>query len=216
MAFRRKTAQQAGSFQMNTILFSLLLLLAPEPRHTWEDPIFDQPITNQAFDPSLLQEALFHATNSVRQKNKRNQLDYQQPLEEAAATHSIAMAKRFKLDHKEKDKLRKDPSLRVQQAGGVFELVGENILYLPLPNFGNDQPRYVVEEGTVLSPNGLPIPLHTYRSWAELALEEWMKSPGHKQNILEVAYLYLGTGVSSIVYHKDLPYLYATQVFAGN
>lgn len=201
---------------MNSLLLVLILFFSAEPKHVWDDPVFDQVISISSFDSALMQEALFHATNLVRQKNNRSALVYQMPLEQAAQSHSQVMAKNLKLDHREKSKRRKNPSLRVSEAGGEFETVGENILYLPIHQFSFLHQNYLVEDEMVTTETGKEIPLHTYRSWAELALQEWMDSPGHRKNILKESYLYLGAGSSLPVYHKNLPYLYATQVFAGN
>jgi len=62
------------------------------------------------------------------------------------------------------------------------------------------------EQGTMLVPpdrgstvfrdysTGKPIPNHTYLSFAETLLGEWMKSTGHRANILNVNLHYLGCG----------------------
>ena len=67
--------------------------------------------------------------------------------------------------------------------------------------------------------NGNQIRELTYAELAKKIVQSWMNSPGHKTNILEKEYTFLGVGISIIEnpYNKDeLPFVLATQLFGGN
>jgi len=44
--------------------------------------------------------------------------------------------------------------------------------------------------------NGPPIPLHSYSSFAQAVVQQWMKSRPHRKNILRRSYTRVGTGIS--------------------
>lgn len=166
------------------------------PQHLWHDSIFDTPVSLNQPDTLLLQEALFHATNEVRKEKRKPLLEWWDPAGVAAQSHSVWMARHEKLSHTEPDRKRRQPGDRLFLAAGERRITGENVHFLSL----NPPPA------------GLKPPV-TYRSWARKVLEDWMNSRGHRANILEEGYLYLGTGASFTPSGNNLSLIYATQVF---
>lgn len=82
------------------------------------------------------------------------------------------------------------PFDRLKEIGIQNTYAGENILYIS--NFKSYGENYSIKE------------------LAEKAVEQWMNSPGHKQNILNSAYTHSGIGV----YHNQEKGIYLfTQVF---
>jgi uncharacterized protein YkwD len=57
------------------------------------------------------------------------------------------------------------------------------------------------------------IPPHTYNSCAESLVDSWMHSPGHRANILDSDFIYLGCG--AYYYFKNLHSFKATQNFSS-
>ncbi len=62
-------------------------------------------------------------------------------------------------------------------------------------------------------PGGKPLENHTYRSFAESLVDTWMKSPGHRKNILSEEPEFLGTGCSIGEGDKGLVKFYCVQLF---
>jgi uncharacterized protein YkwD len=59
---------------------------------------------------------------------------------------------------------------------------------------------------------GEPMPPHTYSSFAQALLDDWMNSPGHRENILSDEAPYLG---AACAYQDDdeMPLYYCVQLF---
>ena len=99
------------------------------------------------------------------------------------------MAERNVLTHANPDapELR-TPSDRVRAAGLVPGFVAENVATHFGIRYRSGSPIYRVDRdgrrGFSATPGGPPIPPHTYLTFARSLLDQWMASPGHRQNIL--------------------------------
>mgnify|MGYP002380490786 FL=1 len=60
---------------------------------------------------------------------------------------------------------------------------------------------------------GPPIATHTPLSFAEALLNQWMESPGHRENILRKTPTHLGCHASPALNEMHMPVFYAAQVF---
>lgn len=157
----------------------------------------------------LLNAAIFYATNRMRLNHGRPPFMHAQSLEEAAFMHARDMVRLNFFSHQNPHEPDKRTFLQRLAMFGVEEgYRAENISEM----FGI---RY--EQGASLIPpdrtdgvfrdygTGEPIPNHTYLSFARALLEGWMKSSGHRANILNGNLIYLGCGA----------YLYRNESFYG-
>jgi len=158
----------------------------------------NRPIDFQRIDYPLLHAAIFYATNRVRLANGREPFRHLAALEQSAAMHAGDMAELdFFSHHNPFDPKRADAARRMALCGITTGRRSENIAETfgiryrsgdPLiPPKG---PPYVFRDFDTRQ----PIPNHSYNSFAEALLEEWMGSPAHRGNILDPRVHYLGCG----------------------
>lgn len=176
----------------------------------------------ESLNVSLLQAAIFHATNLER--SKKRQFKYDKNLEKGAVFHSLEMLTNNFFSHtNRKNKKYKTPALRAKKHKAKFAVVGENILDEIALNYTDNSlydakltnSKYVYYDDKT----GHKILELTYKNLAEKIVKSWMHSPGHKANILDKEYSHLGIGVAIVVdpYAKDdLPSVIVTQLFGGN
>ncbi len=122
-------------------------------------------------------------TNQQRIWQKRRAFEASSDLAGVARAHSRDMLARGFFNHVNPDRL--SPKDRVQKRGLTFRTVAENI--------------YSTENGTADAAEA-----------ASLIVSGWMKSAGHRRNILDPALEFLGVGVAV----SDTKIL-ATQLFAA-
>lgn len=180
-----------------------------EPKLTPEN----DPISQENFRPALLSKIVFDLTNDERAKLGLKKLSQSRGLAQAAVNHSDDMAKRVYFSHNTKGIIfsQSNPRDRIAKAGYRPKIVAENIAMVPVftsqkiigarDSQGNF--RHIIESND-----------RTYTSLAKTAVEEWMKSPGHRKNILDPKYRELGVGIA-IGKRDGIPYVYLTQDFAG-
>jgi uncharacterized protein YkwD len=146
----------------------------------------------------LLNAAIFYTTNHMRLSHDRPSFMHAQSLEEAAFMHARDMVRLNFFSHQNPHEPKKKTfSQRLAMFGVEEGYRAENISEM----FGI---RY--EQGASLIPpdstngvfrdyvTGEPIQNHTYLSFAMALLEGWMKSSGHRANILNGNLIYLGCG----------------------
>jgi uncharacterized protein YkwD len=147
---------------------------------------------------ALLGAAIFYATNEMRVKHGRNPFQHAQMLEDAAFMHAQDMVRLDFFSHNNPREPEKRTFTKRLAMFGIGEgYRAENISEM----FGI---RY--EQGSPLIPpgsaggafrdfdTGNPIPHHSYLSFAETLLSGWMRSSGHRANILDSRMIYLGCG----------------------
>lgn len=129
-----------------------------------------QKLDRQTLDDALLSAAIFHATNSARRTHGLRRLAALPALRAAAYGHSRDMATLGFFSHENsRDLSRATPTLRIESQGVLNIAAGENISRL-------------VGDG------------YTYWGYARAVVAQWMKSQGHRANILNPRYTYLGCG----------------------
>ena len=178
---------------------------------------------NQAIDPErvnlrLLEAAVFHETNRRRTAQKLDPLRYDAKVRAAAAIQSRAMAKTGVVSHENAKANAKSPSERAQLAGlSRPALLAENVASSFGRRYRSGEKFYVRDEHgrKVYSaePDGPPIPMHTYLSFASALLDSWMDSPEHRKNILVKDAKYLGCSCVRGEERTPLETYYCTQVF---
>jgi uncharacterized protein YkwD len=176
-----------------------------------------QVIDPDAVNYDLLDAAVFHETNRRRQQQGLAALKHDEKARVAAKMQSRDMAKGGFVDHENRDPRKKTMSDRAKLAGLRPRVLAENVASTFGRRYKSGQPFYSREENgqTVYSsqPNGPPIPMHTYLSFAEALVDSWMKSPGHRKNILHVDVQYLGCACELPRNPNAMETFYCTQVF---
>ncbi len=181
--------------------------------------LFQQTIGFNKIDYPLLHAAIFFVTNEARVKNKRPPLTFSFALERAAYHHSKRMVEQNFFSHENpRDQARKTSQQRAELAGIKNPMIGENIATHFGIQYKANTPIYPVDplKGTFSYEHGGPlIPPHTYLSFAEAIVKQWMDSPGHRENILNPHALQLGCG-AYFYYDRafhNMPKFKATQNF---
>lgn len=150
-------------------------------------------------DYPLLHAAIFYETNRQRAANGLPAFGHSPALEKSAAGHSADMVGRNFFSHESPVRGKETLARRLALVGIKNAFSAENIALC----FGIE---YEAGKG-VFSPDqnggyfsyeyrGTPIENHTYIGLAKAALKGWMESPGHRKNILNGSYTYLGAGAA--------------------
>lgn len=159
--------------------------------------LFSQTIDFANIDYPRLHAAIFFATNETRDKNKRRPLKFALELERAAYLHAKSMVEQNFFSHQNHhDKKRKTPEQRAKLAGIENPFVAENIATYYAIKYKANTPVHVVDEaqGKFSHPGGGIILNHTYLSFAEGLVKQWMESSGHRENVLSKDAVQLGCG----------------------
>jgi uncharacterized protein YkwD len=138
-----------------------------------------------------LQKEIHKRVNELRISLKLSPLKLSDTLSNAAKIQSDFMAETKNLSHTHTTKKLKTPSDRISISKGIdFEIVGENILQIPLP------------KGKLSSAD--------ISKLANEMFEMWKKSKGHYQNMIHSSFTYEGFAFTET---KELSDIYVTQVF---
>tara|TARA_B110000483_G_scaffold47502_1_gene59201 strand:- start:59 stop:661 length:603 start_codon:yes stop_codon:yes gene_type:complete len=194
----------------NTLFFIFLFLvkinLAQLELHRWSDDSYGKynsdsfqklEIVNQKIDVvnidyPLLNAAIFYSTNLQREKYRKIPFIFSKYLTKAAQEHSEDMVEFKFYSHTSKVRGKKTMSERLKLVGISNAFTAENIFdfFLKSP---------------------------TYWSLAQGLVNGWMESKGHRANILNKNYEYLGCG-SKYYFNKDWIdhfYVKSTQNFSS-
>lgn len=129
----------------------------------------NETISYDDVDYYLLNAAIFHDTNIIRQENSVGLLEYSKALERAAQTHSIDMIEQDFFAH-DNPNTGKDPFDRMADEGVTGGYRGENIACASWRTW-------------------------TYNTLAEQFVHnQWWNSAGHRANMLNGNFTYLGVG----------------------
>jgi uncharacterized protein YkwD len=129
-----------------------------------------------------IERAILELSNQARQQVGVAELHWEPSLSEAARGHCQDMAELNFFDHDSPIPRKHDAGARVQAAGGRAGLVAENLYW---------------SSG------------HPPDKIAPLALEKWLQSSGHRENLLGGEYTRVGVGV----FRRGQTF-WITQVFA--
>lgn len=155
-------------------------------------------------DYALLHAMIFYHTNIEREKHNRIQFKYSKLLTQAAFDYAKEMVIHNFFSHyhpynSEKYSMKKRLSAlgfrnvyiseNIARSFGIQYQAGRSV-YSPAQNGGYFSYSY----------KGDPIPAHTYITFAQIVVKQWMNSPGHRANILASKSRFLGCGA---YYYKD-------------
>jgi uncharacterized protein YkwD len=176
-----------------------------------------RPIDPENINQRLLDAAVFHETNRRRAEHRLPALGYHLKAEEAARIQARAMAKGGFVEHDNPAPGRKTMGDRAKVVGLQARVLAENVASTFGRRYQSGKPFYTREERgrTIYSyePDGPPIPMHTYVSFAEALVDSWMKSPGHRKNILHKEPEYLGCACELPRNANAMETFYCAQVF---
>lgn len=181
-------------------------------------PEAQQAIAFSTLDHNLLAAAIHHATNLQRAKHGLAALEYDAAVSEAARLQAVVMATKKFMGHENPfDASLRTPLDRLLKVGLKPRFLAENVAMEFLRTLAPGEAYYTrIEKGaTVFSttPNGPPIPMHSYVSFAAMVLNGWMDSPSHRANILSDQPRRLGCAGAPAQDSSGLEVLYCAQVF---
>lgn len=188
------------------------------------DEFAHRPEAGERIDPAhfnggLLAAAIFHETNRTRRRLGLPAFRHLAKLDTAADLKAAIGVFEPEVRHESALPLTATPAERVKSTGLEYSLVAENIARLPsydLPD-GTKKLEVRKENGREVfyrTDTGRPAELHTYAGFAAYVVDSWMKSPGHRANIVNPELVALGCAarpcLSPINGHEQV---YAVQVF---
>lgn len=172
----------------------------------------------------LLDAAVFWATNVERIKHGLTSFRFHYKLQQTATLHSEQMRLHHFFDHENPYESRYktlDNRLDVMKDSGFdgFRTYGENIAQYPTmdgPNtftieFRKGVPHFFASDGSEIFDC-------TCQRYAFIVVDGWMHSPGHRANILNPEFEYLGCGCAGFEQYGNsisLLYFNLTQNFGG-
>jgi uncharacterized protein YkwD len=189
----------------------------PSPAEFAKQDDANRKIDFDHIDQALLDAAVFHETNRRRTKHELAALDYRPGLREAARLQARAMRRQEKVTHRHPDPDLKMMIDRLESIGIKGRYAAENVAKTFGIRYESGEPVFPRDEDgrRVFSekPDGEPIPPHTYLSFAEQLLDEWMASPGHRKNILATEPEFLGAACLHDRGAMKMDVFYCAQVF---
>lgn len=191
------------------------------PTAFWAFSALDELIDLAEPDYPLLEAAVFFATNEARGHEGLPPLAFDPALSRMARQHSAAMAHYDFVGHTNNRQLRYRTMInRARQAQARVN--AENVASTFLYQYPSDAQYYVQARPEaagydfVLVGQALPIPRHSYASFARQLVQQWMNSPGHRSNILHPELKRLACGVrlrAGADVAAEVPQAYSTQNF---
>ena len=180
-----------------------------------------QRIDVQNIDTALLNAAIFHITNQERDLSGLPLLKYSVLLEKIAARHSGNMVRLDFFSHSSPVRGEKNLPQRLSREGIENTHAAENIADVTGIEYENGRLVYTpLQNGGYFSYSyrGEPILPHTYLGLARKIVRAWMNSDGHRKNILNPRYKYVGVGA---VYYRNsaffnMDHFKVTQIFTAN
>lgn len=171
------------------------------------------------FNRPLMNAAIFHETNRVRQRLGLTPFLHELKLDDAADLKASIGVLQSELTHDNPLPNTATPADRVRSVGLRYRQVAENIARLGL----FDLPSGVSQVGVRQRPGRTefyrldtkqPVLLRTYAGFAAFVVASWMNSPGHRAHIVNPELTSLGCAArpcrSQVVGHEQV---YAVQVF---
>jgi uncharacterized protein YkwD len=205
------------------ILFSAAVCAA-EPAGNWSYGDYDdynyetfsnygparQRINFDNIDYPLLHAAVFYETNRMRAANGLSVFKHSPALERAAFGHSRDMVEHDFFSHYSPLSGKRDLQDRLALVGIRNTYMAENIAYTFGIEYEAGRGVYnPAQNGGYFSYSykGDPILNHSYLGLASEVVTQWMNSPGHRRNILNRNYIFLGAGAAHYserdFYHMD-------------
>jgi uncharacterized protein YkwD len=187
------------------------LLVAPDAAAT------NARLSPEGWDVNLLSSAIFQETNRVRRELGLKPLEPHEALNRAADLQATANALNQTAVHSNIVREWATPADRVRELGLNPAIVSENAALLPLIDIDPDRGYSERDDGgdtvVVDQATGIVASPHTYASFAQRLVHAWMNSPGHRANIVNARFRYLGCSARPTKSVGGLDLITGIQVF---
>jgi uncharacterized caspase-like protein len=191
-------------------------VLPPTQPYSSREEIFHELLNFEALDQAKLQMAICSAANTVRARQGLPALTYHPLLEQAAHMHAQRMVSHNFFAHEDPY----DPNLRTfdqraRHVGVANPYVHQNIAVAYGIQYQAGETVHVINKSKSLFSRtlwGPPIPKHTYRSFAESVINQWLASPDLSASILSKDVVQMGCGVA-FYWDEDFPAFKVVQVY---
>jgi uncharacterized protein YkwD len=190
-----------------------------EPDDFWKIGALSEKIEVKAFNPDLLEAAIFHETNHVRAEHDRRFLEPSAKASDAARSHSRWMVEAQMLSHSGAmdDGKRSNPFTRLQAVGLSPTTAAENVAFTFHLDYEPGRTVYIRERGDrrifSYKPGGTPLESRTYLEFARAVVQQLMDSPTHRDNILLPEITHAGIGVVLNEADDSMDRIFVTQNF---
>jgi uncharacterized protein YkwD len=218
-------------FHVRTVFKFLLLILTAPPvlaaAPNWQQlpaekfrelPEVKARIDFADYNRALMAAAIFHESNRVRQRMGLHAFRHLPKLDKAADLQASMGSLLVEMSH-----YNPLPSLhwakeRVQAVGLYPLVVAENIALSPTlddeARKGGIGTRSEAGKRTFFdTQTGRELQQLTYAGFAAAVVQQWMDSPGHRANLVNPAFHYLGCSARCRKDYSGLDLLYSVQVF---
>lgn len=177
----------------------------------------DQPIDPAHFKPETLRAALYFYTAQARDSLGAPAQKINVQIQSAADYQASLMANQKTVSHRwRRPREASTPGKRLLHFKYPYSRVSENLARVFLLNTPAGKSFRINTRGQALDKSGVPIPNKSYRQLAQYAVNGWLASPGHRQNLLGPEEE-IGIGISKLVPDENgLDFdVYLTQKFAS-
>lgn len=176
---------------------------------------FQTELNVKAPDQALFSEAVTRLVNQERCNRGLALMNTSGVLTQAALGHSVDMVAKNFFSHTSPTRGRKTMRARLKKGGVSYRRAAENIAQFSVYAFGGQ--RFVIRDAAQckFESSGKPVPKHSYASLAQVTMNGWMNSTGHRRNILDPKLSEVGTAVAV---KRDAPHCgqtLITQNFSG-
>jgi len=173
------------------------------------------PVSASKPNQQLFNEAVLIYSNAARKQNGRAPLRLDPGLARAAGGHAANMARYKKISHELPIRGQKVLKQRMSKQSVSYYLAAENIAKNKVYQLVG-RPISTGSKGCqfVYSDTGKPVPIHTYASLAQQAVERWAASPKHRASLLSKKFTRLGSGLATDPSGPACGDTYMVQTFA--
>jgi len=167
-----------------------------------------------SIDFELLEWAIFQETNQQRERLGLPPLKFEPKLQNAATQHSTEMIELGYFEHESPVEEYRTVAQRVKLAGIKNGVSGENLAKHPVNRkleiiFKDTNSEFRSNKYKWRNTGSN----YTYDEFAEELVTRWMHSPGHRNNITNRYYKYLGVG-AAVTKIADVDIFFVTQNFS--
>ncbi len=168
-------------------------------------------------DQDLFNRAIVSEVNYYRCTAGLKPLRLADGLARVASTHARWMAEAGKLSHRSTVPGLSSVQERVLASGLTVRLGSENIGYLPRYRFGDSRKIRIRDKARCefTTAGGRRIAPHSYASLAADIVKLWMRSPAHRQNLLDRRVRVVGAALDFDPQGIQCGQFYMAQNFAG-
>jgi uncharacterized protein YkwD len=197
----------------------LLAACAPSGPSAVDDPAlpsrFHKPVSPAALDAGLFDEAVLAYVNGERARVGRAPLRRDARLHRAAQDHARNMADLRTHSHRLPVEGQGRLVNRMDRQGVRYRIAGENIAMEKLYRLVG-RPISIASEGCrfTYADTREPVPVHTYATLAQSAVQRWMASPKHRDSMLRSDFSRMGTGLGIDAAGQACGDVYLVQNFA--